>query len=128
MQHHTFGLGGTLASASCAAAAGADVAAPGSKSASCLSCFTRSSDSPSFMACLKPLTAAPRSEPMERRRLVPKITSAIARITNNIFESNISLLRFHVDQHYGANDTPKPLCRLTVRGGCVFGRNWSFAL
>ncbi len=46
-------------------------ATPVSKSASfsCFSCFTFSSDSPSFMACLKPLTAAPRSEPIAAQTL-----------------------------------------------------------
>jgi hypothetical protein len=33
---------------------------------------------------------------MLRRRLVPKTIRAMARMTNSIFESNISLLRFHV--------------------------------
>jgi hypothetical protein len=33
---------------------------------------------------------------MERRRLVPKITKAMAKMTRSIFESNISLLRFQV--------------------------------
>ena len=54
------------------------------------------------MACLKPLTAAPRSEPIERRRLVPNITKAIARMTSSIFESNMSLLRVHGNRNVRA--------------------------
>src|SRR6202051_1066769 len=91
MRHQALVFGGTLASAS-------RRAAPASKSASfsCLSCFRFSSASPSFMDCLKPLTAAPRSEPMLRKRLVPNITKAMSKMTNSIFESNMSLLRSQV--------------------------------
>src|SRR5208337_869779 len=94
-KHQALVLGGDLISASRGATPCAATLGSKSASFSCLSCFNFSSDSPSFMACLKPLTAAPRSEPIERKRLVPKTTSAIARMTSNIFESNMSLLRVH---------------------------------
>ena len=91
MRHQVLVFGGALISDSRAAV-------PVSESASffCLRCFTFSSDSPSLMACLKPLTAAPRSVPMVRRRLVPNITRAMAKMTSSIFESNMSFLRSEV--------------------------------
>jgi hypothetical protein len=46
------------------------------------------------MADLKPLTAAPKSDPIVRKRLVPNITKAMANMTNSIFESNMPLLRY----------------------------------
>jgi hypothetical protein len=55
------------------------------------------------------LTAAPRSEPMLRKRLVPKMTNAMSKTTMSILVSNISLLRFEGKTNQGANDTPKLL-------------------
>jgi hypothetical protein len=42
------------------------------------------------------LTAAPKSVPIVRKRLVPNITKAMANMTNSIFESNMPFLRYRV--------------------------------
>jgi hypothetical protein len=61
------------------------------------SCLATSwpSVSPSFMAFLKPLTAPPRSEPMERSFFVPKMTSTTSRmmISSRMPKLPMSLLR-----------------------------------
>src|SRR6266581_3035844 len=43
------------------------------------------------------LASAPRSDPIVRKRLVPNITKAMAKMTSSIFESNMSLLRSEVN-------------------------------